>query len=750
MSTLQRDAFIEFGAFQIDLDSGELRKRGVRIKLQNQPFRVLVTLLSKPGEIVTREELQQAIWGTNTSVDFERGLASAINKLREALGDSAENPRYVETLAKRGYRFIAPVAHDPPPGSEVQVFPPLARTLEAPSETREESPGLEVEIPLLPKPAPANAASIPAETPAPSRGVSLGPVPAFALMMLVLTLLGISFWLGYRTIHTPRPSRLTRIEQLTQAGEIFAGLPDPENLPVLVTDGPRIYTSTYSYGKAGLSSIDLSEARLQAVGIPDEISPVAITDLSRDGSKLLLRSQQSRESEQPLWVVPTSGSSAQRVGEILAHDAAWMPDGRSILYAEGDELGIAQLDTGTTSLLVKLPGRAFWPRWSPDASLLRFTLVDPITHASSLWEWEASSHRLRQLELPQLAGFTLCCGSWTADGKAYLFEASSARGSDIWAAETGANPTITELTNGPLRYISPVAARDGRTVYFVGLDQPADMQVYDLPSSSFGPAPAYLRQAQRVTYSRDGAWVAWTDGESRLWRARSADGSGRVQLTADDLQVYLAHWSPDGTHLVLMARKPGETWQIYLVSAQGGMPRLLLKEKRNLADPDWSADGQEIVFGRQADMMGKEDGPHDLEVLDLRSQKVREVEGSENLFSPRWSPDGRWIAALSIDQTQLVLYNVERRTWSTLYRHSAADPVWSADSRLLYFHAFAELGSPVLRMNLDGTSAPVADLAKHSLASANTYFFGGITPAGLPLVKPRIGTGNLYAIGFSR
>ena len=82
MSILQHDAIIEFGAFQIDIDSGELRKRGVRIKLQNQPFRVLVTLLSRPGEIVTREELQHAIWGSNTSVDFERGLAGAINKLR--------------------------------------------------------------------------------------------------------------------------------------------------------------------------------------------------------------------------------------------------------------------------------------------------------------------------------------------------------------------------------------------------------------------------------------------------------------------------------------------------------------------------------------------------------------------------------------------------------------------------------------------------------------------------------------------
>ena len=584
----------------------------------------------------------------------------------------------------------------------------------------------------------------------PPRLPSLRRVTTFALAALALALAGLVFWLALRAIHTPHPLRIGRVEQLTQSGEIFAGLPDAENLPVLVTDGPRIYTSTFSGGRAGISSMELSEARLQPVGIPDEISPAAIAGLSNDGSKLLLRSQQSRGSEQPLWVVPTSGSSALRVGEVVAHDATWMPDGRSILYAEGNELGVAQLDSGTTTVLTRLPGRAFWPRWSPDARLLRFTLVDPVTHASSLWEWEPSSRHLRRIDLPQLAGFALCCGSWTADGKAYVFEASSPQGSDIWAVETGANPALTELTNGPLRYISPLPARDGRTVYFIGLDQPADMQLYEPQTHSFSAAPAYLRQAQRVTYSRDGAWVAWTDAESRLWRARSSDGSGRVQLTEDDLQVFLAQWSPDGTHLVLMAREPGKTWQIYLVSAQGGVPRVLLADNRNLADPDWSADGKKLVFGRQADMMGKESGTHDLEVLDLASHNVEQLQGSENLFSPRWSPDGRWIAALSIDQTQLVLYDVGRRTWSALYRHSAADPVWSPDSKSLYFHAFAEPGSPVMHVTLDGRADPVADLTRSSLPSGNNYFFSGITPAGLPLVKPRIGTANLYALSLSR
>jgi DNA-binding winged helix-turn-helix (wHTH) protein len=100
---------IRFGVFELDLSAGELRKSGLGIKLQEQPFQVLAALLERPGELVGKEELRKRLWPDDTFVDFDHGLGSAINRLREALGDSAENPRFVETLPRRGYRFIAPV-----------------------------------------------------------------------------------------------------------------------------------------------------------------------------------------------------------------------------------------------------------------------------------------------------------------------------------------------------------------------------------------------------------------------------------------------------------------------------------------------------------------------------------------------------------------------------------------------------------------------------------------------------------------
>src|SRR5437762_1762673 len=105
----ERAEIQRFGTFEVDVRSGELRRQGVRIKLQEQPFHVLTVLLQRPGEVVSREELRSQNWPADTFVDFDNSLNTAINKLREALGDSADNPRFIETLPRRGYRFIAPV-----------------------------------------------------------------------------------------------------------------------------------------------------------------------------------------------------------------------------------------------------------------------------------------------------------------------------------------------------------------------------------------------------------------------------------------------------------------------------------------------------------------------------------------------------------------------------------------------------------------------------------------------------------------
>lgn len=144
---MERDsskAVYRFGVFEASSDTGELRKRGRRLALQGQPLQVLLMLLERPGEIVTRNEIQQRLWSDGTFVDFEHGLNSAINKVRDALGDSAANPRFIETLAKRGYRFIAPVE------AEVEAQND-ANSSEVPPAPDQSQPGSEPSNPYKPR-----------------------------------------------------------------------------------------------------------------------------------------------------------------------------------------------------------------------------------------------------------------------------------------------------------------------------------------------------------------------------------------------------------------------------------------------------------------------------------------------------------------------------------------------------------------------------------------------------------------------
>src|SRR5271165_5479262 len=118
------DVLLRFGVFELDLSTAELRKSGVALSLPRQPLRILVLLASHPGQLVTREQIQQEIWGSETFVDFEQGLNFAINKIRTSLGDNADTPRYIETLPRRGYRFIAPVQEvTPHPAERPQLVP---------------------------------------------------------------------------------------------------------------------------------------------------------------------------------------------------------------------------------------------------------------------------------------------------------------------------------------------------------------------------------------------------------------------------------------------------------------------------------------------------------------------------------------------------------------------------------------------------------------------------------------------------
>ncbi len=703
-------ATLRFGLFEADLKTGELRRSGIRVRLQGQPFKLLAVLLQHPGEVVTREQLHQELWGADTTVDFDHSLGIAVNKLREALGDSAENPRFVETLPKRGYRFIAPVKAAEPPVQEQTAPLPVALA--------------SVAIPARVKPWQWAASTL----------VVLGVALGLALLR-------------------PAARSPYRVQQVTFSGHVLTNDTELQGFSSSAGDGTRLYFSQMDNGNPVLAVALAANGEIGQMHIPTEIGAPLIGSLSPDGSKLIVRSHLQAEPEQPLWVVPTLGGDARRVPNVLAHDATWMPDGHRLLIANGNELTVVGSDGSEPHKLLTTAGLAFWLRWSPEGSRLRFTLRDPARQTSELWEVAADGSNPH----PLLPGWSQpaseCCGSWTADGEQFVFQSSHNGNSNIWARREmpwyRPQGKPAQITNGPLDYQAPSTSPGNHVVTFIGVNAQIEL-LRALPGSrTFVALDQNLAAAALAEYSPDGQWVAWLNAsDSSLWRSR-VDGSQRIELTTPPLRIFGMKWSPDDRRLAVMAEEPGKPWKIYLIDAEGGKFTPVLNEGRNEADPDWAGDGQSLVFGRLPNRMDSVQ-PKAIYMLDLETHRVTGVPGSTGLFSPRLSPDGRYIAAMRLDQMALMLFDRSTQKWTAISNHGVGDPTWSHDGKYVYFQDFLEAGKPIYRIAVpSGQPEQVATIDSLRPIAATDYRLIGLSPGDLPMVSARTSTVNLYSVDLN-
>ena len=287
--------------------------------------------------------------------------------------------------------------------------------------------------------------------------------------------------------------------------------------------------------------------------------------------KFWSKTTRARTIGEQLWRLPILGGSPRRLGGLVGQDAAWSPDGRTLVYADGSELFLARNDGTEPRKLVSLTGRGFYPAWSPGGNKLRFTVIDDKTRGNSLWEVSAQGTNLHPLFPAWHNPPDECCGKWTADGKYFVFESQG----QIWAlSEEGtflhrsADKPI-QLTSSPLSLFTPLPSKDGKKLFVVGRNYRGELQRGESKSGSFTPFLSGI-SAEDVVFSKDGQWLAYVSyPEGILWRSKP-DGTQKVQLSSAPLFAALPRWSPDGKQIVFYNYSVGEPGRIYVVSAHGG------------------------------------------------------------------------------------------------------------------------------------------------------------------------------------
>jgi len=725
---------VRFGPFEWDREAVELRRAGVCVRIQKRQLQLLAVLLERPGHAVTRQELQNRLWPSDTFVDFEDGLNTAIKKLREALGDEKEHPQFIETVPRHGYRFIAHIEFRDGGNGTANSHKDFAASMHATIDETASHPGAATPgSAIFPFPEGTGAAPAIQRRRASDRvrwqirWASGGAIATAAFLL---------WWF------TPMPPpQVTRIDHLTTTSRI--------DTPVkLVSDGARLYYMERDGDHWNLMETAVSGGEGQRVET-GATSALAF-DVSPDFSQLLFGTFEVRGEMNRLWTIPSQGGAPMRLGDVIANSAIFSPDGKQIAYLKGADLWIMDANGSNAHLLAALPGAPFWPAWSPDGQTLRLTLTRNLSsEGNSIFEISSDGKNLHELLPNWTHPGVECCGSWTSDGRYFVFTSTRGGRSNLWALrEKGSwwrrsarGPF--QLTFGPDIPWGGTPSRDGRQIFYYNGAWREDLERLDLTTgqfSSLGPKSGVMH----VNFSRDGDWILYIDSEhGGLYRSR-VDGTDRVELTGHGESVSFPRWSPDGKWVLYAGFTSTRMSTTYLISAAGGMPEPLLESPTEVRDADWSGDGRKIVLSRA--LGPKDSDGRKLQIVDFATRQAEALPDSENLAMSRWSYDGRFIAATQEDQKQLKLWDVVRKQWRVVAGGKALGiSVWSPDSRYLYFQDLLGKDEEVWRYNVRLERVePVVGFSEILKSGVGRCALIGMTPDGSPVMVFNRGAFDIF------
>jgi Tol biopolymer transport system component/DNA-binding winged helix-turn-helix (wHTH) protein len=547
---------IRFEDFEADLRSGELRKAGVKLKFGGQPFQVLTILLEQPGEVVTREELQKRLW-PDTFVDVDHNLNTAINKIREALGDSAESPRFVETLPRRGYRFIG-----------------------------------ELEPPVQP--------AVPVATVEPDRGSrSRQTWLKIAAGVLAISVFALAAVLAYRW---HRPHRTQEEAALTAVP--FTALPGWAIQPAFSPDGSRI---AFVYAGPEKKGFDLyvkvlgSETLLRLTQHPVGFIGAA---WSPDGTRIAFSRRAGADSG--IFVIPALGGPEQKLHSTpnRGSQISWSPDGKWIAFSDvapGENhtrIYVLSTETAEASPVSVNPTCIYedLPAFSHSGAYLAYWCYQNDIQAA-LYSFSLPDGKPQMIVPPlnQPNGLT-----WSADDTKLIYAMRKGNNSVELAEVSLANGSSRRLG---LEGLFPSASSKGDKVAYASYSFPIDLWRRDLlhpdaPALKVIPSSRSQYDAQ---YSPDGKRIVFASlrsGVQEVW-VSNEDGSNLVQISDPNSESGSPQWSSDGKKIAFDSSVRGR-WDIYVADLTEGRPRKLVTNISPAFRPGWSRDGVILFPTNQA------------------------------------------------------------------------------------------------------------------------------------------------------